>query len=82
MVDCRARLWIDRVKAPVHLFRPVAEMTRESSIEQRTVLTASGASFLVVENGIHGSSMLLDSRTDHNMSAARATVVAWLKDVL
>ena len=80
MVDCRARMWVDDVVAPVLVLRPDAEMTHESSVEQRDILTAAGVGFHVVENGKHGSSMLVDSRTGHDMSEARAMVIDWLKE--
>ena len=78
MVECRARQWVDRVDAPVFVLRPAPEMARDSSIEQRDILTSAGADFLVVENGVHGSSMLVDDRTGHNMGATREAVSDWL----
>jgi hypothetical protein len=35
-------------------------MQRESSVEQRGLLTAAVVEFFVIEEGVHGSSMLLD----------------------
>ena len=80
MVDCRARMWVDDVIAPVLVLRPDAEMTHAPSVEQRDILTAAGVGFHVVENGKHGSSMLVDSRTGHDMIAARAMVIEWLNE--
>lgn len=81
MVDCRARLWVDEVTVPVLVFRPASEMTYEPSVEQRDVLTAAGVEFRVVENGVHGSSMLVDDRTEHDMGDTRAAVLRWLEIV-
>ena len=78
MVDCRARDWVDAISAPMAVFRPRSEMDRASSTEQRDVLTNSGVEFHVVEEGVHGSSMLLDTRTDADMSGARRVVADWL----
>ena len=78
---CRARIWIDEINAPVSIFRPAAEMERAPSVEQKDILTAAGANFVVIENGIHGSSMLLDSRTEQDMHSARESVLSWLRDV-
>jgi pimeloyl-ACP methyl ester carboxylesterase len=78
MVDCRARMWVDDVVAPVLVLRPDSEMTHAPSVEQRDILMDAGVRFHVVENGKHGSSMLVDSRTGHDMSGARATVIDWL----
>ena len=80
MVDCRARNWAGHLSVPVAVFRPRPEMERESSLEQRQVLTAAGADFHVVEHGVHGSSMLLDARTGHDMGVARRAVVEWLEE--
>lgn len=77
--NCRARMWADEIDAPMFVLRPASEMERESSVEQRDILTAAGAAFLVVENGVHGSSMLLDARTENDMSEARAEVLTWLQ---
>ena len=78
MVTCRARQWIDEVKAPAVVFRPASEMNTATSAEQRDLLVAAGTEFHVIERGVHGSSMLVDERTQRDMSEARATVLAWL----
>lgn len=78
MDGCRARDWLHEVEAPVFALRPASEMERESSLEQRELLEMGGADVLVVEHGVHGSSMLVDTRTDHDMSAARQAVLDWL----
>lgn len=81
MAACRARDWIDAVEVPVLVLRPASEMERETSVEQREILEAAGAEFFVVEHGVHGSSMLVDDRTGHDMRAARAAVTTWLAAV-
>ena len=79
MVDCLARDWLEGVRAPIYVLRPASEMSRASSMEQREIFLAAGVQFRVVTNGVHGSSMLVDSRTGHDMAAARADVVQWLR---
>lgn len=79
MVECRARLWVENVNVPVFVLRPASEMARDSSVEQRDILAAAGADFLVVENGVHGSSTLIDARTNHDMNATREAVLDWLR---
>lgn len=81
LADCRARMWIDDVEAPSIVFRPASEMEMESSIEQRDILTTAGADFHVINNGVHGSSMLLDTRAEHDMSEARNAVLNFLSRV-
>ena len=82
MAACRARQWVETVDAPMLVLRPEIEMGRDSSIEQRDLLTEAGARFEVVEHGVHGSSMLVDDRTGRDMSAARSLVGGWLRGVV
>lgn len=81
MASCRARQWLDRIRTPLAVFRPASEMARTASVEQRDLFTAAGADFQVIEHGAHGSSMLVDARTQHPMGAARERVIAWLDSV-
>ncbi|NND59494.1 MAG: alpha/beta fold hydrolase [Gammaproteobacteria bacterium] len=81
MEDCLAKMWVDSVNAPMLVVSPDSEMDRESSQEQFMVLTSAGVDYEVIDNGIHGSSMLLDKRTGHDMSAARNTIATWLQSV-
>lgn len=81
MIDCRAQTWAEDVASPALVLHPASEMERESSAEQRDTLTEAGADFRVVENGIHGSSMLFDARTGYDMSDTRMMVIEWLRNV-
>lgn len=78
MEQCRARMWADQIRVPALVLRPEKEMEYDSVIEQRKILQDAGADVWVVENGVHGSSMLVDARTQHDMSAIRARLIAWL----
>lgn len=79
MRACHAGMWADAVQAPVLAMNPATEMTRDSTIEQQRVLKKAGVKHVVINNGIHGSSMLVDERTKHDMSEARQMVSNWLK---
>jgi alpha-beta hydrolase superfamily lysophospholipase len=79
LAACKASLWVDKIKVPMLVMRPQSEMSRSSSIEQKKTLTNAGVGFHIVEQGVHGSSMLIDSRTGHDMTKARAFVIDWLK---
>lgn len=81
MTDCRARDWLAGVEAPIYVLRLASEMGRAASIEQREIFAASGAVFRVVPNGVHGSSMLVDSRTGHDMAEVRSGVIQWLRSL-
>jgi hypothetical protein len=75
---CRARKWAASIDKPMLVLRPSSEMERPSSVEQERILSAMGAEFLVIENGVHGSSMLVDERTNAPMEDAREQVFSWL----
>lgn len=81
MKDCLAAQWVGQLDMPVLAMSPESEMQRDSTKTQYAALVAAGVNYEVVENGIHGSSMLLDHRTGHDMSAARTLVAAWLKSL-
>ncbi len=79
LAECRARNYLKDVKASAFILRPASEMTRDSSQEQMAVFKDFGAETAVIEHGVHGSSMLVDSRTGHDMADARKPVLDWLK---
>ncbi|MEM8772807.1 MAG: alpha/beta fold hydrolase [Pseudomonadota bacterium] len=80
LADCRAIQYINGVTAPALVLRPASEMERESAQNQRAILEAAGVRVEVFEHGVHGSSMLVDDRTGHDMSEARDIVIDWLKE--
>ncbi len=82
LVNCRARMWVADLAVPAVAFRPQSEMENTSAVEQRQLLEAAGVAFHVIENGVHGSSMLLDSRTDHDMAGAREIVAEALRAIV
>ncbi len=75
------RVW-EHVDVPAHAFWPASEYAHESVRAIADALRAAGIAVTVVEDGVHGSSMLVDRRTGHDMRAARAAVARWLKEVL
>lgn len=78
MADCRARARLDDLQSPTLVLRPASEMRSPNAREQKSLFEAAGVSVRVLEDGIHGSSMLVDARTDADMSDARDTVIDWL----
>ena len=81
LANCRARDYLTNVKSRAFILRPASEMELESSQEQMEIFKKHGAYSAVIENGVHGSSMLVNSRTEHNMTGARKLVLDWLKDL-
>lgn len=81
LAECKAALFLDGLQDPAFALRPASEMERESSVVQRDLFGEHGISFRVIENGIHGSSALVDERTGHDMSADRKAVLDWLAEI-
>lgn len=63
-----------------YVLRPSSEMEIERVAEQLADFEEAGAQTLVVENGVHGASMMVDKRTDHDMSVVRQAVIAFVTD--
>ncbi len=80
MEGCKLDSVLSDVSAPVLAMRPRREY--DFTKAQAETLIAAGVKFHVVENGVHGSSMLNDDRTEHDMSSDRAFVASWLMKIL
>ncbi len=74
--DCGARKGLPRLADPALAVWPARERGQAKALD--ALLRAAEVEVLIVENGVHGSSMLVDQRTDADMSAARSAVAAWL----
>ncbi|MEM6556734.1 MAG: alpha/beta fold hydrolase [Pseudomonadota bacterium] len=80
MAECLARARLDDLTVPAFVLRPASEMQGESAQAQKALMEAAGIPVLVLEDGVHGASMLVDSRTESDMSEARATLIEWLSE--
>lgn len=78
MANCLARARLDDLTRPAFVLRPASEMERESAQQQKVLLEAVNVPVLVLEDGVHGSSMLVDERTEADMSTGRTAVMDWL----
>ena len=67
------------MKAKAFIFRPASAMGMASTQEQMDIFKAWGAQTAVVPNGVHGSSMLVETRTGFDMSETLALIAAWLE---
>ena len=76
---CGAKAHLPRLAAapvPALALWPRSESGQAAKLE--ALLEAAGAQTLIVENGVHGSSTLVDDRSGGDKSAAREAVAAWL----
>ncbi|MFC3301357.1 alpha/beta hydrolase [Parvularcula lutaonensis] len=79
MRSCLAMERAPEVKAPMLVIQPPSEIVRPTAAEQRRQLEALGASYVIPEDGVHGSSTLSDERTGKDMTGTRKLVLGWLK---
>lgn len=62
------------------VLRPASEMEIERVATQLGDFAEGGARTLVVENGVHGASMMVDERTGADMAAVRDAVIAFVAE--
>ena len=67
MKSCRAREYFETLKVPLLILRPGSEMEIESVVQQAELAKQFNHEVYVAENGIHGSSMLVDSRVKRSV---------------
>ncbi len=73
---CGAKVGLPGVEDPGLAVWPDREARQARKLDD--LLTRAGATTLIVDDGVHGSSSLVDSRTGEDMSKARSRVAAWL----
>lgn len=77
MGACNANNYLDSVAVPVLALSPRSEMRGRK--KQFATLKARGFQTFVAENGVHGSSMLVEARTKSDTSITWDTVIGFLK---
>ncbi len=78
MVDCLPQARLSELQTPAFVLSPRVEMKTDQDMQEKVEFEAAGVKVLIVEDGVHGSSLLVDARTEADMSDARAAVIAWL----
>lgn len=82
MAECLASARLDDLRSPTLVLRPASEMEGESAQMQKMRFDAASVPVMIIENGVHGSSMLVDERTEADMTESRAAVMVWLTQTL
>ena len=78
MDGCRPESVFDDVAVPVLIFRPAREAEVASVVAQIEAAKKSGHEVHIAENGVHGSSMLVEQRTGSDTSVEWDRVLRFL----
>lgn len=81
MGECQPNDFANKLTVPTMILRPASEMKSEASQMQFELFKTAGHTMHIAENGVHGSSMLLETRTKHNTDVEWAAVLTFLADV-
>jgi len=77
--DCLPNPYFETLKVPLLLLRPDREAKFDSVKEQLKLAQSFGHQTYTAENGVHGSSMLVEERTENDTSQHWNTVITFLK---
>lgn len=80
MAGCQPDEGAENANAGI-VFRPESELEYGNVAAQLETFKEMGAQTVVVPNGVHGSSMLVDERTGHDMSAYREQAYAFVRSI-
>lgn len=81
MKDCLPDAYFETLKNPLILLKPPNEMQSENSKLQFELAQKYGHQTFVPENGIHGSSMLVEERVGGEVDDTWEVVLAFLKKI-
>ncbi|MDO1500274.1 alpha/beta fold hydrolase [Winogradskyella maritima] len=79
MADCQASVYLESLTVPLIILRPGNEAKIESVKAQLALAKDNNHETYVAEDGIHGSSMLVESRTKTNVDSTMQTVFNFLQ---
>jgi alpha-beta hydrolase superfamily lysophospholipase len=82
MQACDPNPIIESIKIPLMILRPRKEMENESVKSQFELATTKGHTTFISENGVHGSSMLVEERTGAEVEETWNAVFAFIDTVL
>ena len=78
MGDCNPNALFEDIDTPLLVLRPDNEMQYESVKKQFEIASKAGHDTFIAENGVHGSSMLVEDRTKSSTSDTWAKVDSFL----
>ena len=78
MQGCRPDGYLEKIAVPAIAFRPASEMEYGSVKAQADIFKTHDIPYVSIKDGVHGSSMLVEERTKHNMQHAWHQVLTFL----
>lgn len=81
MKDCLPNEYFETIEIPLLILRPPHEMERETSKLQSELAKAHGHQTFVPQNGVHGSSMLVEERVGANVDETWKVVISFLENI-
>ena len=81
MVDCKPESYFEQIEVPLLILRPGKEAGYESVKTQLGLAKSFGFQTYIAENGMHGSSMLLESRTKSNTDKTWEIVEGFIQNL-
>lgn len=81
MQDCRPDKYFETLKIPLLLLRPAQEMERESSKDQFELAQKNSHQVYIAKYGVHGSSMLVKERVEHDVDENWKAVLSFLNNI-
>lgn len=79
MAACKPDAFLSQLSIPLITFRPSVEMEYGSVIEQEKAFKLKELPYIEIQDGVHGSRMLLESATGVDMRDAWQQVLAFIK---
>lgn len=80
MADCKADPFVASLTVPALALRPASEMQTESTQQQFELFEKNGIRTYIAEEGVHGSSMLVQDRVEGDVSPTWEVVLEFLAD--
>ncbi len=80
MADCNPQKAIESIKVPLMILRPKKEMEVPSVAQQFELAKSKGHVTFIAENGVHGSSMLVESRTNSSTEPTWSAVFEFIEN--
>ncbi|MCR9253326.1 MAG: hypothetical protein NXI20_23130 [bacterium] len=81
MKDCIPDPYFESIKIPLLLLRPSSEMENERSQEQFKLAESFNHKTYIAQNGVHGSSMLVQERVGGNVEDNWNAVLSFLDEI-